>query len=293
MSSPLSPEPILSSTPLSRPRFSLRRRLWWCAALVLLSNCQQKEAPALPPAPVPGAQQTLTIFAAASLREAFGSLRDEFKETHANLEIVFNFAGSQDLRTQIEHAAPADVFASADQKNMHELQQASMVGTPVVFARNEPVVVVARESAASLGSFAELADVTRIVLGAPDVPIGRYTGQLLDNAARSLAPDFRQRVEANVVSRELDVRQVLNKVALGEANAGVVYRTDAQSAQGKLSIVSIPAELNVLAEYPIAPVSGAPHAAAAAEWVKFVLSPAGQALLQQAGFLAPAGPPPT
>jgi molybdate transport system substrate-binding protein len=125
------------------------------------------------------------------------------------------------------------------------------------------------------------------------VPIGRYTGQILDNATKSLAADFRQRVEANVVSRELDVRQVLNKVVLGEANAGVVYRTDANSAKSKLSIVSIPPELNVIAEYPIATVSGSPHADVAAEWVKFVLSPAGQALLQQAGFIAPAGPPPT
>jgi len=280
---------------LSSTRFSPLRRLWLCAALVLLASCQQKEVPAPAPvaAPAPAARQTLTIFAAASLRDAFGSLRDEFKQTHANVDIAFNFAGSQDLRTQIEHAAPADVFASADKKNMNELSLASKVGAPAVFARNEPVVVVAKESAASVASFADLAKVKRIVLGAPDVPIGRYTGQILDNASKSLAADFRQRVEANVVSRELDVRQVLNKVVLGEANAGIVYRTDASSAKGKVSVVSIPPELNVIAEYPIATVSGAPHAEVAAEWVKFVLSPAGQALLQQAGFIAPAGPPPT
>jgi molybdate transport system substrate-binding protein len=176
---------------------------------------------------------------------------------------------------------------------MNELSLASKVGAPAVFARNEPVVVVAKESAASVASFADLPKVKRIVIGGPDVPIGRYTGQILDNASKSLAADFRQRVEANVVSRELDVRQVLNKVVLGEANAGVVYRTDANSAKHKVSIVSIPPELNVIAEYPIATVSGSSHAEIAAEWVKFVLSPAGQALLQQAGFIAPAGPPPT
>jgi len=284
-------------TPRLSTRFSPLRRLWLCAALVLLASCQQKEAPAPTPAPAaapaPAARQTLTIFAAASLRDAFGSLRDEFIKTHTDVDIAFNFAGSQDLRTQIEHAAPADVFASADKKNMNELQQASKVGAPAVFARNEPVVVVAQESAASVASFADLPKLKRIVIGGPDVPIGRYTGQILDNASKSLAADFRQRVEANVVSRELDVRQVLNKVVLGEANAGVVYRTDANSAKHKVGIVTIPPELNVIAEYPIAIVSGSTHAEAAAEWVKFVLSLAGQALLQQAGFIAPAGPPPT
>jgi molybdate transport system substrate-binding protein len=281
-------------TPFFCLRFSPLRRLWLSAAVVLLAGCQQKEAtPAPTPAPAPAARQTLTIFAAASLRDAFGSLRDEFIRTHANLGVSFNFAGSQDLRTQIEHAAPADVFASADKKNMGELSQASKVGTPAVFARNEPVVVVAKESATSVSSFTDLPKVERVVLGGPDVPIGRYTGQILDNASKSLAKDFRQRVEAHVVSHELDVRQVLNKVVLGEANAGVVYRTDANSAKDKVSIVTIPPELNVIAEYPIAVVSGSPHAELAAEWVKFVLSPAGQALLQKAGFIAPAGPPPT
>jgi len=280
----------MTSTPCCSTRFSPLRRLWLCAVLALLVSCQQKEAA---PSLVPAARQTLTIFAAASLRDVFGSLRHEFIKTHANVDIVFNFAGTQDLRTQIEHAAPADVFASADKKNMNELHQASKVGAPAVFARNEPVVVVATESAASVASFADLPKVKRIVLGAPDVPIGRYTGQILDNASKSLAADFRQRVEANVVSRELDVRQVLNKVVLGEANAGVVYRTDANVARHKVSIVNIPPEFNVIAEYPIAVVSGASQAEAAAEWVKLVLSPAGQALLQQAGFIAPAGPPPT
>jgi len=284
----------MTMTQLSSTRFSPLRRLWLCAALALLASCQQKEAaPAPAPAPAPAARQTLTIFAAASLRDAFGALRDEFVKAHANVDIAFNFAGSQDLRAQIEHAAPADVFASADKKNMNELSHASKVEAPAVFARNEPVVVVARESAISVASFADLPKVTRIVLGTPEVPIGRYTAQILDNASKSLAADFRQRVEANVVSRELDVRQVLNKVVLGEANAGIVYRTDANRANHQVSIVSIPPELNVIAEYPIAVVSGARHAEAAAEWVKFVLSPAGQALLQQAGFIAPAGPPPT
>ena len=283
----------MTSTPLSCPSLSLPRRLWLCVALVLLASCQQEQAPAPATAPVPALRQTLTIFAAASLREAFGSLRDEFQETHANVDIAFNFAGSQELRMQIEHAAPADVFASADEKNMRELQQTSKVGAAAVFARNEPVLVVAKESAASVSSFADLQKVKRIVLGAPDVPIGRYTGQILDNASRSLAADFRQRVEANVVSRELDARQVLNKVVLGEANAGVVYRTDARSAKDQLSVVSIPPELNVIAQYPIASVTGTRHAEVAAQWVKFVLSPRGQALLQQAGFSAPAGPPPT
>jgi molybdate transport system substrate-binding protein len=268
-----------------------------CLALVV--GCQKEPSPAAATgaaAAPPAAHASLVVFAAASLRDAFGTLRDEFVHTHPGLEVTFNFAGTQDLRAQLEHGAKVDVFASADQRNMNELSKASRVVHPVVFARNEPVVVVAKERAALVPSFADLPKASRIVLGVPDVPIGRYSLQILDRASTldaahgGVGKDFRSQVEAKVVSREPDVRQVLAKVSLGEADAAIVYRTDANAAQDKLVTLSIPGAVNVLAEYPIAVVSDAEHGALAGEWVTFLTSSAGQELLHKAGFLSPAEP---
>ncbi|MEY2931852.1 MAG: hypothetical protein RL033_2601 [Pseudomonadota bacterium] len=227
------------------------------------------------------------IFAAASLRDAFGNLRDEFVKTNPTVEITFNFAGTQELRTQLEHGAPVDVFASADKKNMDALEQGSKVSKAAVFARNEPVIVVAKEKQGKVSGLADLPKLDRLVVGTPEVPIGRYTVQILGNAGKTLGADFAASFDKKVASRELDVRQVLNKVVLGEADAGIVYRTDANSAKDKVGVVTIPAELNVIAEYPIAVTSAAAHPTPAGAWVKFVLSPAGQEVLNAAGFLSP------
>ncbi|HEX6764412.1 MAG TPA: molybdate ABC transporter substrate-binding protein [Polyangiaceae bacterium] len=247
----------------------------------LPGGCRRSEAP---PAPEKHAEK-LVVFAAASLREAFSTAGDAFKKTHPKVEVTFNFAGSQELRTQIEHGAAADVFASADHRHMDELLKAKRVKSPRVFARNEPVMVVTKEQAEALKSLGDLPNAKRIVIGVPDVPIGKYTLQILDNAAKSLGSDFRARVEAHVVSRELNVRQVLAKVTLGEADAAIVYRTDAATAKDRVLIVTIPPELNVIAEYPIAALEGAPHAELASEWVELVSSEDGQRILAGAGFL--------
>jgi len=236
--------------------------------------------------------EALVVFAAASLRDAFGNLKTEFAKTHPNLELTFNFAGTQDLRAQLEHGAPVDVFASADRKSMDELESASRVKKPAVFARNEPVIVVAKEQASKVTGLGDLPKLDKLVIGVPDVPIGRYTDRILSNANKTLGADFSSKVEKKIASRELDVRQVLAKVTLGEADAGIVYRTDANSAKDKVAVVTIPADVNVVAEYPLAVVAAAPHPALAEEWMKFVLSPAGQELLGQAGFLPPAAPVP-
>jgi molybdate transport system substrate-binding protein len=253
------------------------------AILLAVVACRRAE---LEPAPV-RREDKLVVFAAASLREAFTSLGDAFKKTHAGVEVTFNFAGSQELRTQIEHGAPADVFASADQRHMNELRAQKKVVAPAVFARNEPVVVVSKEQASTLRSLGDLPNARRIVVGGPDVPIGRYTLQILDKASKSLGGDFRARVEARVVSHELNVRQVLAKVTLGEADAGVVYRTDAATAADRVAIVTIPAELNVIAEYPIAAVEGAAHPELARAWLGLVLSAKGREALGRAGFILP------
>lgn len=230
------------------------------------------------------APEKLAIFAAASLRDVFSVMARDFERSHPDVEITFNFAGSQELRSQLEHGAPADVFASADQRHMSDLVRAGRAADPVLFARNEPVLVVARESAGAVRSLGDLPRVERIVIGAPEVPIGKYTLEILERARATLGADFRARVEARIVSRELNVRQVLTKVALGEAQAALVYRTDARAAGDRVGVVSIPSDINVVAEYPIAILTDAAHPRVARAWVDFVLSPAGQRALSSAGF---------
>jgi molybdate transport system substrate-binding protein len=252
-------------------------------ALSLLGAIGCKNTDRLPP------EDGVVVFAAASLRDAFTAMAVPFEQAHPGKTVTFNFAGTQELRAQLEQGASVDVFASADQKQMAELVDHSRVVRPSLFARNEPVVVVAEESEGTIRTFADLRHAKRVVVGALEVPIGRYTAMVLERAAGGvLGPDFRKQVEGKVVSRELNVRQVLAKVALGEADAGVVYRTDARAAAGKVAIVAIPRESNVVAEYPIAAVAGGPHPQLAREWVAFVLSAEGQRLLREAGFLAPA-----
>ncbi len=263
-------------------------------ATICASGCDRTPSePAAEPLvhvePAPPAEDQLVVFAATSLRDAFTAMGAEFERAHPGVTLTFNFAGTQELRTQLEQGAAVDVFASADQAHMAALVEASRASAPVVFARNEPVIVAATEFADRLHGIADLPSAERIVIGTPEVPIGRYTLQILDRASATLGADFRTRVEARVVSRELNVRQVLAKVRLGEAQAGVVYRTDAQSAQGQVAVVTIPPELNVIAEYPIAIVTDAAHPTLARAFVDFVQAAGGQAALRSAGFLAPAG----
>jgi len=260
-----------------RTRRALVVALLSCALLA----CERGES-----APT-GAEQELVVFAATSLKDAFTELAAEFRRSHTGVGVQLNFAGTQELHTQLDHGAAADVFASADQHHMQDLQRARRVEKPVTFARNEPVLVISRERREQIRRFSELPLAERIILGVPEVPIGRYSLQILERANATLGNDFRARVEAKVISRELNVRQVLAKVSLGEADAGIVYRSDVRSVGERVSVVSIPSELNVVAEYPIALVTGARHPRLAREWLTTVLSDAGRAQLRAAGFLPP------
>jgi molybdate transport system substrate-binding protein len=226
----------------------------------------------------------LTVFAASSLRDAFQDLGRSFEEQHPGTSVSFNFAGSQELRTQVEHGARADVLASADPRTLHALADAGLALQPQVFARNEPVIVVPAGNPAGIHSLADLPRARRLVIGAPEVPIGEYTVRILEAASRRYGPAFGASVEARVASRELNVRQVLGKVALGEADAAIVYRTDALASRGAVEVISIPPELNVLAEYPIAVLPGAPSPGLARAFVELVLSSAGRAALARHGF---------
>jgi molybdate transport system substrate-binding protein len=183
---------------------------------------------------------------------------------------VLQLAGSQDLRLQIENGAAADVFASADEEQMRRLGDLAL--EPAIFAHNEPVLIAPRDNPAGLREFADLPKARRIVLGVPEVPIGAYSIRIL--AAANLD------VSARVVSRELNVRQVLAKVQLGEADAGIVYRTDARDVQ----VITIPPKFNVTAAYPIAAIKRSRHAPLARRYLELVRSPAGREALAHFGF---------
>ena len=216
--------------------------------------------------------EELTVFAASSLREAFSDIARQFEAQHAGVKVALQFAGSQDLRVQLDNGAAADVFASADEKQM--ALAVALAPRPQIFARNQPVLVVPRDNPAGLRVFADLPKARRIVLGATAVPIGAYSDRILAAAHLDLA--------GRIVSRELNVRQVLAKVELGEADAAIVYRTDA--ARSGVQVIPIPPGLNVTALYPIAVLSHARQPALAAQFVALVRSPAGLATLSRFGF---------
>lgn len=292
----MTPNPPLSRDPsMPQPLAAMSRRAFVAvvlAGLVAGSGCKRSSpAKENPVETRPPEESQLVVFAAASLRDVFAALGETFELAHPGVDLTFNFAGTQELRAQLEHGAAADVLAAADLKSVRELAAADRVVAPVVFARNEPVLVVATEAATTIRAFADLSAASRIVVGSPEVPIGRYTAQILDRAAASRGADFRAHVDANIVSREPNVRQVLAKVTLGEAQVGIVYRTDARAARGAARVVEIPPELNVIAEYPIAVVRGAAHPRLAQAWVALVTSAEGRRALQDAGFLAPSGAP--
>jgi molybdate transport system substrate-binding protein len=234
------------------------------------------------PSAAPGSE--LLVFEAASLKDGFALLAEQFEKAHPGVKVVFNAAGSQELRAQIEHGAAADVFASADRKHMEALRKSGLVEAPSVFTCNELVVVLTPAASATVKTFADLPRVERLVVGTPEVPVGAYTRTMLEKAAAKYGKAFAAAVEKRVVSRELNVRQVLSKVVLGEADAGIVYVTDALAAKGKVQALPIPPELNVRAEYPIAALAASKHAGLARAWVDLVLSPAGAAVLRAQGF---------
>jgi molybdate transport system substrate-binding protein len=244
------------------------------------------EAPTVMPPSAPPELRTLTVFAAASLTDAFTEIGEAFESANPGLTVTFNFAGSQGLRTQIEEGAPADVFASANTKEMDMLVSGAFVaeGTPQFFLANRLVVILPANNPAALTKLEDLASSgLKLVLAAEEVPVGNYARQSLERMNDQFGSDFKDKVLANVVSNEDNVKQVVAKVQLGEADAGIVYMSDAVAAPD-LQAIEIPAGLNVIAQYPIAPLTRSPHADLAAEFAAYVLSPDGQSMLQKWGF---------
>jgi molybdate transport system substrate-binding protein len=229
---------------------------------------------------------TLRVFAAASLADAFQEIAAGYEKAHPGVRVELNFAGSQVLRTQIEQGAPADVFASADEVQAEAPARAGLLGARRIFARNR-LVVAAPSPAGKVGGLADLARPgARIVVAGPSVPAGRYTTEALAKlgAHGGLGAGFAELVQANVVSHEANVRAVLSKVVLGEADAGFVYATDAATAAGQLRVIEIPSCCNVTAAYPIAVLRHAAAPREAQAFVERVSGPEGQAILRKHGF---------
>jgi molybdate transport system substrate-binding protein len=230
------------------------------------------------------------VFAASSLTDAFKEAGTKFQETFARARVTFNFASSSALAIQINEGAPADVFASADTVQMKNVADRGNATSSAIFATNVPVVVTPG-SGSPVASFADLAKPgVRLVLAAPEVPVGRYARDILANASKAaggVSPDFSERVLANLRSDEANVRAVLAKVQLGEADAGVVYATDAAVAASDLEVVDIPTAYNIVARYPIAALQGAKNPVAARAWITFITGADGQAVLAKYGFGKP------
>ena len=248
---------------------------------------------AVPPPTATAAPEarTLNVFAAASLTGAFGEIAKAFEAANPGVTVTNNFAGSQALRTQIEQGAPADVFASADHKNMDTMVTENLVqdGKYQDFANNKLVVILPPKNPANIQTLQDLAKPgMKLILEDASVPAGNYSRQILANMSKdsTYGSDFSDKVLKNVVSNETDVKQVVSKVDLGEGDAGIVYVTDAQAAPD-LKSIEIPDNFNVIAKYPLAVVAKSSNSELAAAFVQYVLSPEGQAVLQKWGF-APA-----
>jgi molybdate transport system substrate-binding protein len=243
------------------------------AAVMLVANACGSEDPAAP--------DSITVFAAASLTEAFTQIAAHFEDQHG-ITVRLSFGPSDGLATQIQEGAPADVFASASPRWMDAVAEDPGVTGRADFARNLLIVITPVDDPAGVHSVDDLGRPgIKLVLAAEGVPVGDYARETLTNAG------IADEALANVVSNEDDVKGVVQKVALGEADAGIVYQTDVTAAVAvDVAVVEIPDDINVIAVYPIAAVDGGPGASLAAEFVTYVLGP-GQAVLQQAGFLTP------
>lgn len=241
-------------------------------------------------APAPAAR-TLTVFAAASLTAGLEDLRPRFEQQHPGVKVRFNFAGTQTLATQVEQGAPADVFVSADQPHVDQLLRAGRIKAPVVIARNRLVLIVPRTNPAHVLSPFDLSRKgVKLDLAAPGVPAGNYARLVLERlGGQPAAPaEFMRLALANVVSQEDNVEAVVQKVALGEVDAGIVYQSDLQTPNGKRTqAIALPDAVNVANVYPAAIVAGAREPALAQAFLDFLRSAEGQAGLQRFGFEAP------
>lgn len=237
---------------------------------------------------------SLIVFAAASLNEAFMQIGAAFEGQNPGLRVELNLAGSQQLALQIEQGARVDVFASADVRWMEEVQRDGLLAsTPKVFAHNRLIGIVPRSNSAHIEQLQDLARPgIKLVLAAESVPAGRYSREVLEKLAHvtGFSPGYPSAALKNLVSSEENVKEVLSKVQLGEADAGLVYYSDVTPANaGSFQVFEILESANVIANYPIASLRAASNPQAARKFIEFVLSPVGQSMLRARQFI-PASP---
>jgi molybdate transport system substrate-binding protein len=234
-----------------------------------------------------GEGSTLTVLAASSLTDAFGVLEKTFEERNPGTDVRQSFESSSTLLTQIQHGAPADVFASAAKEEMNTAVEDGLVaGRPEVFVRNSEVVMVPKDNPANIESMRDLARPgVKLVLAEDGVPAADYALEILGKADAEYGSGFKRDVLSNVVSREADVRASVSRVALGDADATFGYASDyTPDIRDRVEVIQIPEELNITATYPIAALQDARSPGLAREWVDLVMSDEGQRVLEKWGF---------
>ncbi|MGX1885904.1 molybdate ABC transporter substrate-binding protein [Streptomyces sp. NPDC055287] len=222
------------------------------------------------------AKAELTVLAAASLTDVFKTAGAAYEKAHPGTKLTFSFAGSQELAAQVKQGAPADALVTADTKTMDALR--TDTGAPTVIAKNRLVIATGEGNPQKVDSLKDLADTKlKVVLAAPEVPVGRYSQKILDA----------QKITVKPVSQEPNVRAVLSKVELGEADAGLVYKTDAATATDKVDAIEIPDAQNAIAAYPAATLKTSKNSAAAEAFVKWLSSAEAQKIFKDAEFQQP------
>ena len=244
--------------------------------MLLLSACSGGDSGA---SDAGGSSTTLTVFAAASLKSSFEEIATDFEGDHPGVDVQLSFAGSSDLVTQIDQGAPADVLATADTATMDQAVESDLVvGTPQDFATNTLTIAVPAGNPAGITDLASLAEPgVQLVLCAPQVPCGRAAEKVEGSAGVTLSP----------VSEEQSVTDVLGKVTSGEADAGLVYVTDAASAGDAVEQIDLPEAEAAVNTYPLAVVAGTSQEELATEFTQEVLGKRGQEVLAAQGFQAP------
>lgn len=259
--------------------------------LVLVSACSTSAAAVQSTATGSQIHKTeLIVYAAASLQDPFQAIKANYERLHPDITITYSFGGSSQLRTQIIQGAPADIFASANQAEVDKAFENKAVrdhGT--IFATNHLIVILPKSNPGKIASLKDLARPgIKFITTTPDVPVGAYTRDILKkmSADPAYGSGYSAKVLANLVSEETNVKQVVAKVALGEADAGIVYKSDVSAAvANNIIAVDIPPEFNILAKYPVAITTYTKHPEQAQEFIDYLLGENGQAILKKNNFL--------
>jgi len=261
---------------------------------IIIAGCTSQSAqPSITPTPTALQQKELTVFAAASLSGVMADIAKDYQLLHPGVKIVYNFDGSQALRTQIEQGASADVFLSANTKHMNALRDKGLMENATIglFVKNKLAVVTPVSNPANITTLKDLSKPgIKLVIGTKEVPVGDYARQILTKMANDTAygPSYQEAVLSNVISEETTVTAVVTKVQLGEADAGIVYESDiTPENHDKFMIIAIPDTFNVIAEYPAGVVKDSRNKDDASSFINYLKSDPGRATLAKYGFAMP------